>query len=96
MKIHKKIAQISDNQYLESLIIRSLGIRVMTFVDLPLKGRNHSTQRHLVSYDEHRDIIEAIIDGKAEKAEQLMRLHISKSIDTFLDLIHSTKDHKSI
>ena len=69
MKIHKKIAQISGNQYLESLIIRSLGIRVMTFVDLPHKGQNNATQRHLISFDEHRDIIEAIIDGKTERAE---------------------------
>ncbi len=75
ISFHQKIAEISGNSQLVSMIENSLGVRVM-ITESPFMPED--------TVEEHRVTLQSIIDGEGEKAEMLMRAHISESAHELL------------
>ncbi len=77
-KIHQAIWRAADNHQLTDYLLElwngpSVG-----------RGENAAAHHYRASTMEHIDILEAIRDGKPEKAEQAMRRHIIRSMENML------------
>ncbi len=81
---HHGVAEAANNHYFSStlLALRRHIYAVMHMHGMSLMGPSPKL-RHVL--DEHNAIYEAIRDGQAEQAEQLMRLHLEGSRDRLFE-----------
>jgi DNA-binding GntR family transcriptional regulator len=84
---HEQIHVASQCQYLARMIERQ------QFYDASIRRVIHSDpEERQKAFGEHAAIANAIISGSIEKAERVMRDHVVRSGDTYLDIIFKKKE----
>ena len=81
---HERIREASRNQFLIQQA-DALQKRLKPYRRLQLRARD----RVRTSFDEHDQIVQAIEDGEAERAAEVMRGHVAVQGERFIDLLAS-------
>lgn len=89
-EFHQQIYIGSKNTFLEEQA-RALQRRLRPYRRLQLRVRNRVT----ASFDEHGAVVDAIIEGKGERAAELLRQHIMIQGQRFSDLVASLSELSS-
>lgn len=72
-KFHQAVAQAAQNRYLAQTLDRLFGLsRRLWYLVLPHLGYLPT------AVEKHLDLVEAIKEGDADGAEQIMRLHVEE------------------
>lgn len=82
LSFHKIIYESSNNQFLITQM-NQLKSRLLPFRKVQLKVKN----RMSLSLNEHKKITKAILEGKGEEAQEIMRSHVLIQGELFTDMI---------
>lgn len=85
-RFHHLIYEMSHNSYLASEA-GSLHDRLKPYRRLQLRMRNRVSR----SFSEHEEIVDAILAGNSERAEQRLKAHIQIQGERFTDFVSSLK-----
>jgi DNA-binding GntR family transcriptional regulator len=82
-RFHQHLAEASENGELVSLI-RHYEVRIEWIFS------NLNEERQISSWDQHQDVLEAVIAGDASRAESAARFHITSSRELFVEGLRAT------
>ena len=76
--IHFKLADLCGNEVIRSMVHNSFGLQLMMY-----KGQPLTTEL----LKEHQDILDAMLEGNAYRAEQLIRAYIKRGTEALVEIL---------